>query len=388
MLFTIDFLNPQPAFRMIYRVLLSCVALCVLLVTSCSDNEKYFSLKGKVKGMPEQLITLEEEGISDIKIIDTVRSSKDGSFKLKGIYREPGIYRLRLNDQVVPVVIDGTDITISGTWLGLQDNYTASGSPGTSSIINFNKHYNQATDNLSALKIASDSLEANGMPDSIVMDAKVQLQAALGDLVNYVKKYSDTTKSFPVAYYTVLHLPSSEEQYVKNFGSSLGKRFPDNKLAAEFSSMVKKIPASQKEEGLRVGQQAPDFSYPDLAGKTVSLASFKGKYVLLDFWASWCPPCRAENPSVVVAYNKYKGKNFTVLSVSLDKDKAKWQEAVKKDGLVWTNVSELKEWQSSVVELYGFQSIPSNYLLDPQGKIIAKDLHGAGLEEALSTLLK
>jgi peroxiredoxin len=381
-----DCSNPQLAFRMNYRVLLLGIALCALMVSSCSDDERYFSLKGQIEGMPEQLITLEEEGISDIKIIDTVRSSKDGSFKLKGIYREPGIYKLRLSDQVLPVVIDGTDISISGNWDRLQQSYTATGSSGTASIINFNRHYYQEAEKLAGLKIATDSLLANHMPDSIIMDAQVQLQNGVGELVKFVKNYADTTHSFPVAYYTVLHLPGSEEQYVRNFGATLDKRFPNNKLATEFSAMVKKMPVTQMEEGLRIGQQAPDFTYADLSGNKVSLSSFKGKYVLLDFWASWCPPCRAENPSVVAAFHKFKNKNFTILSVSLDKDKAKWQEAVKKDGLVWTNVSELKEWQSSVVASYGFQSIPSNFLLDPEGKIIAKDLRGAALEETLNAV--
>ncbi|WDF56258.1 TlpA disulfide reductase family protein [Mucilaginibacter sp. KACC 22063] len=144
-------------------------------------------------------------------------------------------------------------------------------------------------------------------------------------------------------------------------------------------------------EGLKVtaiGSTAPDFELPDVNGKPVKLSSFKGKYVLLDFWASWCPPCRQENPNVVKAFNRYKTKNFTIVGVSLDKpgDKANWQAAIKNDGLTWTQVSDLKFWDSAAAQLYQITSIPQNYLIDPQGKIIAKNLRGSDLESKLAEL--
>jgi peroxiredoxin len=137
-----------------------------------------------------------------------------------------------------------------------------------------------------------------------------------------------------------------------------------------------------------IGSIAPDFTQPDVNGMPVKLSSFRGKYVLLDFWASWCGPCRAENPNVVKAYTKYKDKNFTVLGVSLDRPdgKADWQKAIKSDGLSWTQVSDLKYWSNEAAVLYFVQSIPANFLLDPNGKIIAKDLRGVDLDNKLAEL--
>jgi peroxiredoxin len=138
-----------------------------------------------------------------------------------------------------------------------------------------------------------------------------------------------------------------------------------------------------------IGSLAPDFTQPDADGKLIKLSSFRGKYVLIDFWASWCGPCRAENPNVVKAYQKYKNKNFTILGVSLDKptDKAAWLNAVKNDGLEWTQVSDLKFWSNEAAALYFVQSIPANFLLDPTGKIVAKNLRGTDLEDKLAELL-
>jgi peroxiredoxin len=138
-----------------------------------------------------------------------------------------------------------------------------------------------------------------------------------------------------------------------------------------------------------IGNYAMDFTQNDTSGRPVSLSSFRGKYVLIDFWASWCGPCRRENPNVVKVFNKFKDKNFTILSVSLDMPNArdKWLYAIHKDGLTWTHVSDLKYWDNAVAKKYGINAIPQNLLLDPKGKIIAKNLRGEDLDMKLTEIL-
>lgn len=168
------------------------------------------------------------------------------------------------------------------------------------------------------------------------------------------------------------------------------------KIYDKFSPALRATSVGQKaasilkaSAALSVNRVAPDFTAAGPDGKTMKLSDLRGKYVLLDFWASWCGPCRAENPNVVKAYNRFKDKNFDILGVSLDKtgDQAKWTAAIEKDGLTWHHVSDLKYWSSDIAKLYMINSIPQNFLLDPEGRIIATNLRGEALEQELEKVL-
>lgn len=367
--------------------------LLILLIgfAACKNGQKDFSIVGNIEGLPQQTVYLEAIGVENLNVIDSAKSDSKGHFELCGTANEPSLYRLRfLDDQFILLSIDKGNIQVTGNWANLAESYAVKGSLPSESLQGFLTTAREHINKISTLSVVLDSLQSRN--DSMLVVAKKDMQDMNFEFTRYIENYADTTKFFPNAFFASKMLnPASEKEFFQSFSKNILGRFPNNSMAKEFSQRIDELYAAGEKalsSGIQNGTVAPEIELPTADGKTVTLSSFKGKYVLVDFWASWCGPCRGENPNVVKAYNQFKGKNFTIFGVSLDTDKEKWLAAIAKDGLSWTHVSDLKGWESVAARSYHVESIPTNFLIDPSGKVVARDLRGEGLTAELERILK
>lgn len=375
------------------------VSAAAFLAGCAGQTEKgEFKIEGHLNNLPLGAVVLEELTLDNVKVVDSTNvKDASGKFTLKGMVAEQGLYRVRFeNGKFILLALDAGNMKIDGDVDKLED-VKISGSEPTAELQQFMSDISKQSIALTEEMRSLDSLHAI-LPDSVFQPKVAAFQKKEKEFENGFFLMADKTKNPATAVFAISQVRSGEEIVAhKQVITNLATRFPKNTLVKSMTDKILELEKNQaggdaaggeEPSAVKVGQVAPDFTLPDPSGKMISLSSFRGKYVLVDFWASWCGPCRQENPNVVKAYQQYKGKNFTILGVSLDKTKDKWQEAIKADGLAWNHVSDLKFWDSAVVPLYGLNAIPTNFLLDPQGKVIAANLRGPALEAKLQEVLK
>ena len=364
--------------------------LSVFAFAQQEPTPKEFTVSGKVKnGSAGEKVYLQFSTNPPVTL-DSTTLAADGTFTIRGMEKDGGnFYMLNIADRqkIVLLVEGGENFTVTTDGQDTNDK----GQPGKYEVKgseNMN-YYAQLMEMNQAMvdkvnKWNDEYAKATEKKDNKKMqEIQGNFQQAEVEHVAKIKGLLPEMGTSLVAIFAANNMLNPERDFAEM--EAVAQRFekekPSSKIAQSYIGFVKRL------KGISVGDMAPDFTLNNPEGQDVTLSSLRGKYVLIDFWASWCGPCRMENPNVVKLYNKYKDKGFAIYGVSLDKDKAAWLAAIKKDNLTWTHGSDLKFWNSAVAQTYGVSAIPATFLLDKEGKVIAKNLRGASLEAKISELL-
>ena len=360
-----------------------------LLIVACNnlkDNE--FLISGTANGVENGKKVFVEIQTETGSLAKDTAVVKDGKFELKGITDGIDIGFIRIENEEInlPIILEEGKIEINIVKDSLHKS-TLGGTPNNEKFHTFNLETRAISEKV--VKFEKDNGPA--MQKAQMSKDTVTINKLLKEYKKFQNEMNDYSKKFikdnPDAYLSVLLLENFlMRQYltpeeVKTYFNGLSKEIQDTKSGKKIKTALDALNA------VVVGKPAPNFSAPSPDGKTISLKESLGKVTIIDFWASWCGPCRAENPNVVALYNEFHPQGLNIIGVSLDKDATKWKDAIAKDGLVWPHVSNLKFWEDPIAKQYNVQSIPATFILDAKGNIVAKDLRGDALRAKVKELL-
>lgn len=358
----------------------------VTLLAACAKTPdiKGFSVKGSIKNHTgSNTITLQELTNKGLVFIDSATVAPDGSFEFTGNVAQKTFCVIQVNNGAALILLDSLADMVLTIDANKPEEFTVSGSNETEKLkqlLLINNTFMSAVQGLETKYAQYNTVEP---PLSVQVQMRAEYDSIMNARVAAIQAYALGLDNSLVPYFATNYLmPQADFEFLKQIDNKYYPQFAQSKYAQELHKRIEILSKTAP------GSIAPDIVLADPFGKTVSLSSLRGKTVLVDFWASWCRPCREESPNLVKAYNKYKSRGFEVFSVSLDDNRDAWQKAINDDKLLWTHVSDLQKWNSAVVNQYNIESIPFTVLIDAEGKIIAKNLRGEALDAKLAEVLK
>lgn len=373
-----------------------------LIIQACSSNPNEFQIKGNYKNAQNEKVTLMQLMGDKMEKIDSTRIGEDGKFEFTGYTNIPKFFVVQADKSknITLLVKPSDNISLTADMNQFNKTYDIEGSKDSRKIMKLRRNLESNIAKLDSLGKYYKENPKDEKSSKLRKRLNKESQKIVQEQKEYTKEFIDNNLNSMVSLMALYQQigprsyvldPKEDLEYFEKVDSSLMAQYPNSEpvksLHSQVTDMKKRVKSEQQSaKRLASGEVAPEIALPSPEGDTIKLSSLRGKYVLLDFWASWCKPCRVENPNLVKAYERFKDKGFEIYQVSLDKKRSAWENAIEKDNLDWVHVSDLKFWNSSAAKTYNIQSIPANFLLNKKGEIIDKDLRGDALQDKLHKL--